>query len=268
MRQNFFLPTQTAFITIFLLIGLSFLTSFYPKKVFAAGGGCEDASSQSITGTDNFVSFSAPSGQVVTSVCVKSSTSHTTFSSNTSNGCYSISGIGTQTVTVTRVDSGSSCQEISHVDVYYATYQPTPTGAQSKTENINPTLTSIVTPTPTSTQESTTPTPTTSATTNTENSNTQNNTNTSGSGSSNSNNSGSSSLNSSNSTQSPTPTPEPLQAVLGAARRVLPQTGLETVWIAATVILMLAGASAVGLGLYRKGDFSKWLKWLRRSEQQ
>ena len=71
----------------------------------------------SIQGTDDEVTFTAPDGQVVSGVCIKSGQLHTApLTDADSNDCYTISGVGTDTVTVTRIGDGPDCQAISHVD--------------------------------------------------------------------------------------------------------------------------------------------------------
>lgn len=76
-------------------------------------------------GTDDEVTVKAPDGKVVTGVCIKSGENmfggnqHSGVLGNGTfeNNCYRVVGVGTQEVTVTRIGSGSNCQEISHIDV-------------------------------------------------------------------------------------------------------------------------------------------------------
>jgi hypothetical protein len=71
----------------------------------------------------NLATFDAGAGNIVTGVCIKSGTPHSgplgngTIGAPFSANCYTVSGVGTQNVTVTRIGSGSDCQEISHIDV-------------------------------------------------------------------------------------------------------------------------------------------------------
>lgn len=72
------------------------------------------------------VSYTAPAGEVVTAVCIKSGddafgsdNKHSdliTADGTVGGGCYTVAGLGTATVTVTSEDS-SACKGISHVDV-------------------------------------------------------------------------------------------------------------------------------------------------------
>lgn len=141
-------------LVLFLILSPRLLTN---PNTQAAGGDCEDAQAQSIEGTQDLVTFNAPAGNTITQVCLKAGTPHFIFTSNTSDGCYTVTGIGTESVTVTRTGTPSpECQEISHIDVYYEP-ATTPTPTLTPTPTITATPTPTDTPTPT---ESPTPTPT------------------------------------------------------------------------------------------------------------
>jgi hypothetical protein len=104
------------------------------SPVAADGNGSPAACETAINlqGNQNQLTYTAPAGQVVTGVCIKSGQElgHTGVLGNGSydgNGtaggspaCYTVSGVGGGTVTVTRIGSGSSCQGLSHVDVMTA----------------------------------------------------------------------------------------------------------------------------------------------------
>jgi hypothetical protein len=67
---------------------------------------------------ENLVTFNA-SPDIITSVCIKAGqTTSLVISSDVVGACYTVSGIGTSTVTVTRTGSGPGCQGISHVRFY------------------------------------------------------------------------------------------------------------------------------------------------------
>lgn len=129
-------------------------------SVIADGGPndeCENAQATSIVGTQNLVSYTAPSGQIVSGVCIKSGSgmfgdSHSESLTNgtyeVSGTCYTVSGVGTQTVTVTRNFDANTCKGISHIDVYYGS-QPTNTPTPTPTVTNTPTPTPTNTPTPT-----------------------------------------------------------------------------------------------------------------------
>lgn len=147
-----------------VLITLIVFSNFNVQLVSASAGACEDAQATSITGSANSVSYTTPSGQVVLSVCIKSGSNMFTDSSSPNhsgqlgngtyeNGCYTVSGVGTSTVTVTSNSQSETCQEISHIDAYYGTLTPSPSITPSPTPNVIPTPSSSPTssPAPTST---------------------------------------------------------------------------------------------------------------------
>lgn len=84
---------------------------------------CEDWNEKSIQGTDNEVEYTAPEGKVVSAVCVKRGNSHTPWFTNMNpGGCYLVTGIGTQSVTVTKNEVGNdeqNCKDISHIDIQW-----------------------------------------------------------------------------------------------------------------------------------------------------
>lgn len=167
------MPLMLLRVSVFIGIILFLILSpklFVHLDTQAAGGDCEDAQAQSIEGSEDLISLNAPEGNTITQVCVKASTDHVKYTSDTSDECYTITGIGTGSVTVERTGTPSpSCQEISHIDVYYETpptptitptptEEPSPTPTPTPTEELTPTPISNPAPTPTSTQ-SPTPTP-------------------------------------------------------------------------------------------------------------
>jgi hypothetical protein len=100
-----------------------------------------------VTGTDDLVTASAPSGNVVTGVCIKAGQLHTgPLANGTYSACYVVSGVGTQTVTVTRVGSGPDCQAISHIDVLFERATPTPTPTNTPQATATPTAVAPGTP--------------------------------------------------------------------------------------------------------------------------
>lgn len=76
-------------------------------------------------GTENEVVVDAGAGNIVTGVCIKSGekmfngNKHSAVLGNGTyeNECYKVTGVGTQSVTVTRIGEGKNCQAISHIDV-------------------------------------------------------------------------------------------------------------------------------------------------------
>ena len=124
--------TATTGRTVLVIIAtLSLVLSFFAFNVqptFADGAGspaeCLDTT-EGITGSvgtgnDDERSFTASSNEIVTGVCIKAGAGHSdliTADGIYENGCYEVEGIGTQTVTVTRLIAGPDCPGISHLDV-------------------------------------------------------------------------------------------------------------------------------------------------------
>jgi hypothetical protein len=119
-----------AMVAAFAFGGLAFVGN--SPVGYADGSGspndCKGTSANvtgSIGGTADSVSHDVGSGKVVKGVCIKSGDNmfngnkHSGVLGNGTyeNGCYQITGVGTQQVTVTRLKGGSSCQGISHIDV-------------------------------------------------------------------------------------------------------------------------------------------------------
>jgi hypothetical protein len=57
-----------------------------------------------------------PEGSVITQVAIKAGTECFVFTTDGSDGCYSVSGLGTNEVTIDRIGSGRDCKEISHIE--------------------------------------------------------------------------------------------------------------------------------------------------------
>jgi hypothetical protein len=116
--------------------------------------------------SDDLATHTVAAGNVVTGVCIKSGQElgHTgplangTYDGNgnpvapgSPTACYTVSGVGFQTVTVTRVGTGSDCQAISHIDVPFGVATPTPTSTPTNTPTNTPTKEPEATNTPSST---------------------------------------------------------------------------------------------------------------------
>lgn len=163
-------------LTIIILVLIAGYTAFFPsiqgsqipQEAFAHGGSndeCENGNDINPVNS-NLATYTAPNGQIVTGVCIKAGNKpfgdgHSDILTNGTydNGCFTVSGVGTQTVTVVRNFDSNTCQGISHIDVYVSS-QPTNTPTITATPTITGTITpsGTITPTPT---DYTTPTPTT-----------------------------------------------------------------------------------------------------------
>jgi hypothetical protein len=111
--------------------------------------------------SDDLATHTVAAGNVVTGVCIKSGQElgHTgplangTYDGNgnpvapgSPTACYTVSGVGTPTVTVTRVGDGSDCQAISHIDVLFEKAAPTPTPTNTPQSTATPTAVAPGTP--------------------------------------------------------------------------------------------------------------------------
>lgn len=146
--ENIFLKLKTG-LTVILVVELIMVLSFNnDKATYATGDGspaeCENPNTKS-EGSPDLLTVTAPGSQTVSGVCIKSGTnmfggtSHSGLLDNGTfeTGCYSVSGVGTNTVTVTRIGNDSpTCQGLSHIDVFFspeASPTPTPTPTPTST---------------------------------------------------------------------------------------------------------------------------------------
>jgi len=58
--------------------------------------------------------------QAVSGVCIKAGTENIGFSQDGSNGCYTVTGLGTTSVSVTGGGTSRYCKDISNVVFYFA----------------------------------------------------------------------------------------------------------------------------------------------------
>jgi hypothetical protein len=136
---------------VLALVTLGMTAAYFvaaPVGAAPGGGNCLVGGSKLDFSAESYT-ITAPAGSVVTTVAIKAGNSCIVYTSDSSGPCYSVSGLGTSTVVITRVGSGSGCKEISHIE-YLTGTGTTPT-----------------TPTTTTTTTTTTPSTTTSTTTST-----------------------------------------------------------------------------------------------------
>ena len=110
-----------------LVLALFALIGAFSLQALADGDGSPDEceTPYSATGDDDEMTYVAPAGWTITGVCIKSGANM--FGGNKhsdpltdgtyENECYLVEGVGTNSVTITRLRSGSDCQALSHVDV-------------------------------------------------------------------------------------------------------------------------------------------------------
>ncbi len=87
----------------------------------------------SVSDKDSEVSYTVENDEIVTGVCIKSGEGsfgdkqHSGVLGNgTYENCYTVEGVGTRTVTVTRIGEGPDCKAISHIDVVFETDEDAP----------------------------------------------------------------------------------------------------------------------------------------------
>ncbi|MDQ3875880.1 MAG: hypothetical protein M3322_10125 [Actinomycetota bacterium] len=116
----------------------------------------------------------APAGQIITRVAIKAGpncyftavgATGTVIINVDSTPCYRVTGLGTSSVTVTRIGSGPTCPGISHIEFITTVVTPTPTATNTATATATATATRTPTATATATATATrTPTATATAT--------------------------------------------------------------------------------------------------------
>ena len=136
------IATATLFAALLLVVGFAESEAVADPHSPCTGGivGIEPDAAQNIATYD-------ASPDIVTGVCIKSGTmfagDHSQlFTEDTANieNCYTITGIGTSSVTVQRTGTaGPGCQGISHIDVLVGAPTPTPTPAPSPSPTPSPT---------------------------------------------------------------------------------------------------------------------------------
>jgi hypothetical protein len=135
MLRKFF---RILFIGTFILsaIGYTFSTSAeaaQPPGHCAPGGAMGKVEFEG----EGPYSVSSPSGTIVTEIWIKAGNPCYHFTADANTGCYDIVGIGTNTVTVTKVDNGPDCKDVSHIEFNWET-PPTATALPSPTPEDTP----------------------------------------------------------------------------------------------------------------------------------
>lgn len=86
-------------------------------------GTCDTGYDEKYEGSGPF-NLTAPDGMVFTQVIIKAGSDQSAgeacnYFTSDSSGCYSVSGIGTDTLSVSKIGSGPECKDISHIEVFY-----------------------------------------------------------------------------------------------------------------------------------------------------
>lgn len=95
-------------------------------------------------GTKDVVTVDVGAGNIATGVCIKSGSNmfdgnkHSAVLGNGTyeNECYKVEGVGTQSVSVTRIGKGKHCQGISHIDVVFGQLPDQPDDEDDEEEPI------------------------------------------------------------------------------------------------------------------------------------
>jgi hypothetical protein len=124
--------TTLKILVLSALLSAGFLAAFFGGGILSSSpalaqgkGNCLGAdATKTPDDPGDTVILTAPAGQVITTVAIKAGTPCVVFTADGSNGCYTVEGIGTPSVTVTRIGSGPDCKEISHVEFLTSTAPP------------------------------------------------------------------------------------------------------------------------------------------------
>jgi hypothetical protein len=103
-----------------------------------------------LEGTGPFT-YTTSAGKIISQITLKAGQECVTFTSNGNDGCYNVSGLGSQTVSLTRVGDSKDCKEISHVLIH-----TTPGSKPTEEPKVTTTITKPPTEPPADTK---TPTP-------------------------------------------------------------------------------------------------------------
>jgi hypothetical protein len=130
--------TTLKILVLSALLSAGFLAAFFGGGILSSSPALAQGAGNCLGGDatktpddpGDVVVLTAPAGQVITTVAIKAGVPCITFTEDGSvPGCYTVVGIGTNSVTVTRIGSGPSCKEISHVEFLTSTAPPPTTTA-------------------------------------------------------------------------------------------------------------------------------------------
>jgi hypothetical protein len=130
--------TALKILVLSALLSVGFLAAFFGGGALSSSpalaqppgdggkGNCLGGGATKIENPNDTTTIVAPDGQVITQVAVKAGTECFIFNADGTQGCYTVEGLGSATVTVTRSGSGSDCKEISHIEFITSTAPPPP----------------------------------------------------------------------------------------------------------------------------------------------
>lgn len=153
---------KIAALVLIIFTALFVYTSDAQNAAYANGGRndeCEDAQIGSFDeGTGTSRTYVNTDGDTVSGVCIKAGNDmfgdgHSDQLSNGTyeSGCYHVAGVGTSSVTVSKLLTGDTCKDISHLDIYLNDGQGEPTNTPTSQPSTTPTVTTSATYTPTPT---------------------------------------------------------------------------------------------------------------------
>lgn len=157
MSDNLKYIKSTA-LPLFILVWLVSMT--IGPVMFVAGNDphlpCDQNIYSGTVGTQDLVNVNLDTDQIATGICIKSGSNmfgggHSGILGNGDyeNSCYSVSGVGTNNITVTRNSDSNTCQGISHIDINYIATTSTPTPFVTPSPSATPSASPSMTPSPT-----------------------------------------------------------------------------------------------------------------------
>ena len=120
-----FLGAILAISLVLLMLADGFVVGLESSPYSCGDGSCPDCHKIEFEQGRENATWTAPNGTIISLVVVKAGSEQSGagefyFYESGTNGCYTVSGIGTQVVTVSRTGNpGPDCKEISHVRFYY-----------------------------------------------------------------------------------------------------------------------------------------------------
>ena len=111
--------------SLLIVVGAIFISAGNPMASGGLHGECESVDIQGYQGgTINERSFTDPNSEVIMGVCIKSAPhmfrdghSQRLVNGDYQHGCYTVTGVGTSSVTVTRNPVNRHCGPIEHIDI-------------------------------------------------------------------------------------------------------------------------------------------------------
>lgn len=121
-------------------------TALTPAAVLSSGNGsevCQNPQIKSYKSDSESQMTYTDSNNIIDSVCIKSGSKMFNGNQHSSplgngtyeNGCYEVSGVGSNTVTVKKLKDGNTCQGLSHLDIFTKQATEEQNNTESKKED-------------------------------------------------------------------------------------------------------------------------------------